>query len=83
VHQMFQSHHILKFRNQHPHGLVISHPECKFEVCKLSDHVGSTETIIKIIAAAPANTRWLVGAELNLVNAQLARVALERMLAVS
>jgi quinolinate synthase len=37
-------------------------------VCKLSDYVGSTETIIKTIAAAPANTRWLVGTELNLVN---------------
>src|SRR5882724_10339754 len=68
VHQMFQPQHILKFRNQHPDGIVISHPECKFEVCKLSDHVGSTETIIRTIAAAPANTRWLVGTELNLVN---------------
>jgi quinolinate synthase len=68
VHQMFQPQHILKFRNQHPDGLVISHPECRFEVCKLSDYVGSTETIIKTIAAAPANTRWLVGTELNLVN---------------
>jgi quinolinate synthase len=68
VHQMFQPQHILKFRNQHPDGFVISHPECKFEVCKLSDYVGSTDTIIKTIAAAPANTRWLVGTELNLVN---------------
>ncbi|MET0916866.1 MAG: quinolinate synthase NadA, partial [Burkholderiales bacterium] len=39
-----------------------------FEVCKLSDYVGSTEYIIKTIAEAPANTRWLVGTELNLVN---------------
>jgi quinolinate synthase len=68
VHQMFQPQHILKFRNQYPDGLVISHPECKFEVCKQSDYVGSTETIIRTIADAPANTRWLVGTELNLVN---------------
>jgi quinolinate synthase len=68
VHQMFQPQHILKFRNQHPDGLVISHPECRFEVCKLSDYVGSTEYIIETIRAAPANTRWLVGTELNLVN---------------
>ena len=68
VHQMFQPQHILKFRNQHPDGIVISHPECRFEVCKLSDHVGSTETIIQTIAAAPPNTHWLVGTELNLVN---------------
>jgi quinolinate synthase len=68
VHQMFQPQHILKFRNQYPDGLVISHPECKFEVCKRSDYVGSTEYIIRTIADAPANTRWLVGTELNLVN---------------
>jgi quinolinate synthase len=68
VHQMFQPQHILKFRNQHPEGFVISHPECRFEVCKLSDHVGSTETIIRTIREAPPGTRWLVGTELNLVN---------------
>ena len=68
VHQMFQPAHILKFRNQHPDGLVISHPECSFEVCRQSDYVGSTEHIVKIIKEAAANTRWLVGTELNLVN---------------
>jgi quinolinate synthase len=68
VHQMFQPQHILKFRNQYPDGKVISHPESPFEVCKLSDYVGSTEYILKTVAAAEPGTRWLVGTELNLVN---------------
>ena len=68
VHQMFQAGHILRFRNEHPDGLVISHPESNFDVCRLSDYVGSTETIIKTVKSAPANTRWLVGTELNLVS---------------
>lgn len=68
VHQMFQPQHIIKFRNQYPEGLVISHPENNFEVCQLSDYVGSTEYIINTIAEAAPNTRWLVGTELNLVN---------------
>ena len=68
VHQMFQPQHVLKFLNQYPDGLVISHPECKFEVCKLSHYVGSTETIIKMVKAGKPNTRWLVGTELNLVD---------------
>jgi quinolinate synthase len=68
VHQMFQAQHILRWRQQHPGGIVISHPECNFEVCKLSDYVGSTDYIIRTIAAAPPGTRWLVGTELNLVN---------------
>jgi quinolinate synthase len=68
VHQMFQPAHILRFRNQHPNGRVIAHPECSYEVCRQSDFVGSTEYIIKIIKEAAPNTRWLVGTELNLVN---------------
>ena len=67
VHQMFRPNHIQEFRRQYPDGFVISHPENCEEVCELSDYVGSTETIIKTIAAAPPNTRWLVGTELNLV----------------
>ncbi|MBI1966037.1 MAG: quinolinate synthase NadA [Betaproteobacteria bacterium] len=68
VHQMFQPQHVLRWRGENPSGMVISHPECKFDVCKLSDYVGSTDFIIKTIAASPPGTRWLVGTELNLVN---------------
>jgi quinolinate synthase len=68
VHQMFQPQHILRFRNQYPDGIVISHPECGFEVCRQSDYVGSTDYILRTIKAGPPNTRWLVGTELNLVN---------------
>jgi quinolinate synthase len=46
---------------------VIVHPECRYEVVEAADEVGSTEKIIKTIAAAPAGTKWVVGTELNLV----------------
>ena len=68
VHQMFQPQHILRFRNQHPDGIVISHPECGFEVCRQSDYVGSTDYILRTVKAGAPGTRWLVGTELNLVN---------------
>ena len=68
VHQMFQVQHVLNFRAAWPEGMVIAHPECNFEVCKLSDYVGSTDFIIKTIMESKPNTRWLVGTELNLVN---------------
>jgi quinolinate synthase len=68
VHQMFQAQHILRWRQQYPGGMVVSHPECNFEVCKLSDYVGSTDYIVKTVAASAPGTRWLVGTELNLVN---------------
>jgi len=68
VHQMFQAQHSMNFRSQYPDGMVISHPECNFEVCKLSDYVGSTDFILKTLKEAKPGTRWLVGTELNLVN---------------
>lgn len=68
VHQMFRPQDILRFRNEYPDGKVIAHPECCFEVCHLSDEVGSTEYILKTVAASAPGTRWLVGTELNLVN---------------
>jgi len=75
VHQMFQKSHIDAFRAKYPDGIVIAHPECNFEVCAASDHVGSTELIVKTIKEAPEGTRWLVGTELNLVD-RLAREVL-------
>ena len=42
--------------------------DLSFEVCLNSDYVGSTEYILKTVSDAPANTKWLVGTELNLVN---------------
>jgi quinolinate synthase len=68
VHQMFRPQDILRFRNEYPEGKVIAHPECSFEVCNLSDYVGSTEFILRTVAESAPGTRWLVGTELNLVN---------------
>ena len=68
VHQMFKPDQIEKFREENPAGIVISHPESSFEVCEMSDYIGSTEFIIKTITEAAPGTHWLVGTELNLVN---------------
>jgi quinolinate synthase len=68
VHQMFKPEQIENFRRDVPRGKVISHPEASFEVCQMSDYVGSTEFIIKTINDAPRGSQWLVGTELNLVN---------------
>jgi quinolinate synthase len=67
VHQMFRPQNIEQFKQEHPDGKVISHPEAPFEVCLNSDFVGSTEYILKTVTEAEPNTKWLVGTELNLV----------------
>jgi quinolinate synthase len=68
VHQMFKPEQIENFRRDVPQGKVISHPEASFEVCRMSDYVGSTEFIINTISDAEPGSQWLVGTELNLVN---------------
>ena len=68
VHQVFKPEQIENFRSEMPNGKVISHPEASFEVCQLSDYVGSTEYIIKTITDSEPGSQWLVGTELNLVN---------------
>ena len=68
VHQMFKPEQIENFRSEVPDGKVISHPEASYEVCQLSDYVGSTEFIIKTITDSEPGSQWLVGTELNLGN---------------
>jgi len=68
VHQMFQPEQIDNFKHKYPETKIIAHPESPFEVCQKSDYIGSTEYIIKTVAAAEPDTRWLVATELNLVN---------------
>ncbi|MBK8469623.1 MAG: quinolinate synthase NadA [Actinomycetales bacterium] len=67
VHGRFSVDAVEAARREIPGVKVIVHPECKFEVCELADEIGSTEQIIKTIAAAPPGTSWVVGTELNLV----------------
>src|SRR5690606_33830521 len=56
VHQRFRPEHVHAFREQHPDGIVIAHPECSHEVCDLADQVGSTDFIIRAVEAAPAGS---------------------------
>jgi quinolinate synthase len=68
VHQRFTPKHIERVRREHPGIRVIVHPECRFEVAQAADQIGSTEGIIKAIAASPAGSQWAVGTEIHLVN---------------
>ena len=67
VHGRFSVEAVEAARREIPGVKVIVHPECRHEVVELADEVGSTEKIIRTIAAAPAGTAWAVGTELNLV----------------
>ncbi len=67
VHQRFRPEHIAAFREEHPDGIVIAHPECSYEVCDLADQVGSTDFIIRAVEAAPTGSTIAVATEIHLV----------------
>jgi len=67
VHQRFTVAQIDAFRAEHPDGIVVVHPECSHEVAQAADQVGSTDYIIKAVAAAPVGSVIAVGTEIHLV----------------
>jgi quinolinate synthase len=67
VHQRFRPEHVDAFRAENPGGIVIAHPEASYEVCQMADQVGSTDFIIKAVAAAPAGSAIGVATEIHLV----------------
>jgi quinolinate synthase len=72
VHGRFSPDVVDELRATRPGIQILVHPECTHDVVTRADLVGSTEFIIKTIAAAPPGSKWAVGTELNLVQ-RLAR----------
>ena len=68
VHQRFRVSHVEAFRAEYPEGIVMVHPECAHEVAAVGDVVGSTDAIIKAVAAAPSGSVIGVATEIHLVN---------------
>jgi quinolinate synthase len=67
VHKRFSVEQIAMARTRHPGVRVIVHPECPMDVVDAADAAGSTDFIVKAIAAAPAGSTFAVGTEINLV----------------
>lgn len=72
VHGRFTLENVKEVRARVPSVQILVHPECQYEVVSAADVVGSTESIIKTIEAAPQGSSWAIGTELNLVK-RLAR----------
>jgi quinolinate synthase len=67
VHGRFRRESVDEVRDRLPGVTVIAHPECRYDVVTAADLVGSTETIIRTVDAAPPGSVFAVGTELNLV----------------
>ena len=68
VHTRFTVQQIDAFRKKQPHGKVVAHPECTFDVVQAADLSGSTEFIVKTLRESPKGSVWAVATEIHLVN---------------
>jgi quinolinate synthase len=67
VHKRFTVEQIAAARARHPGIRVIVHPECPMPVVDAADESGSTDYIVKAIAAAGPGGVFAIGTEINLV----------------
>jgi quinolinate synthase len=81
VHTKFQLRHVHERRAEDLSVRILVHPEVPYEVAQAADEVGSTEHIIRVLAEAPAGSRWAVGTEYHLVN-RLARQHRDKGIAI-
>jgi quinolinate synthase len=68
VHMEFLPEQITGLRDRYSDIKVASHPECIPELCRLSDVVGATSTIKKMVEESPPGSQWAIATEWNLVN---------------
>ncbi|WP_345741182.1 quinolinate synthase NadA [Nitrosophilus kaiyonis] len=68
VHQLFEVEDIEFYRKKFPGIKIAAHPECKPEVCKLADFVGSTSQLLHYVRSLPIEQKVAVATEYNFVH---------------
>ncbi len=58
---------IISIKKEHPHALVLAHPECSPEVLKFADYIGSTLGIIQY-ASLSCNNEYIIATELGVIH---------------
>ena len=67
VHKRFTVEQVADFRERHPDGLVVVHPECPKETVEVSDANGSTQFIKNYVENLPSGSHVAIGTEINMV----------------
>ena len=67
VHEQFSLEKILKLKKEYPDALLLSHPECRPYILEVSDHVGSTSSILKYATESP-NKQFIVATESGILH---------------
>ncbi len=67
VHKLFNPEEILRLKKDNPGSIVMAHPECSPEVCRIADFVGSTSKMYKEALTSDAK-RFIVATEIGLLH---------------
>lgn len=67
IHEQFSAREITRLKGQHPDALVAAHPECPEVILEVSDHVGSTRSILDYVASAPSN-EFIIATEPHIIH---------------
>jgi len=67
VHEQFSLEKILKLKKQFPNALLLAHPECRNYILQISDHIGSTSSILKF-ATQSTDKEFIVATEAGILH---------------
>jgi quinolinate synthase len=66
VHKSINKESVLAAKKEHPDALVLTHPECTFDVLEISDFIGSTSEIIDYAVASEKNN-FIICTEMGVI----------------
>ena len=67
VHEQFSEKELVHLKMEYPDAPVVSHPECPEHILAMSDHIGSTSSILSYVLGSSADT-FIIGTEPNLIH---------------
>ena len=67
VHEEFSLERILELKKEHPDAKIISHPECEKPIRIVSDHIGSTSSLLKYTIEDESN-KFIVATESGILH---------------
>lgn len=65
VHAAVSEKAVLEAKEKHPNALLLVHPECKPDVCKHADYIGSTSGIVGFAKKSDAK-EFIIGTEISI-----------------
>lgn len=67
VHEQFSLDKIIELKKKYPDALLLAHPECPNNLLKISDHVGSTSSILKF-STQSNNRQFIIATEVGIIH---------------